>query len=157
MTAQARSTILADDGFADPRPTDFATAVLRRLGPRTIAAALVILAVADILGRIARIGMEKRFPVPATHSQCVLLINILFVACMTVVFVVCDEAVARGARRWSTYLLATLAACLFATWAQQQLLAWLDWDNIWKGAKFSHDWVQPLGIFSSYWLYCTMA
>ena len=156
MTAQARPPILADDGLVDPRALGFTAAVLRRLRPRTIASALVILAVVDILGRIANIGMAKRFPVPATHAQCVLLINILFVACMTLVFVVCDEAVARGARRWSTYLLATLAACLFATWAQQALLAWLGWENIWTIAKFPHDWVQPLGIFSSYGLYCTM-
>jgi hypothetical protein len=157
MMAQARHASLADDGPADPHPTGFAVAVLRRFRTRTFASALVILAVVDILGRISRVGMEKRHPVPATHSQCVLLINILFVACMTLALLASDEAVARGARRWTTYLLATSAACLFATWAQQQLLAWLGWKNIWTSANFAYDWVQPLGIFLSYWLYCTLA
>jgi len=157
MTAQARPATLADDGLADPRATGFLAAVLHRIRLRTIASALAILVVVDILGRISRIGMAKRFPVPATHAQCVLLINILFVACMTLALLVSDEAVARGARRWTTYLLATLTACLFATWAQQQLLAWLGWKNIWTSANFAYDWVQPLGIFSSYWLYCTLA
>jgi hypothetical protein len=157
MMAQARHATLADDGLADPHATGFAVAVLRRFRARTFASALVILAVVDILGRIARVGMEKRHPVPATHSQCVLLINILFVACMTLALLVSDEAVARGARRWSTYLLTTLTACLFATWAQQQLLAWLGWKNIWTSANFAYAWMQPLGIFLSYWLYCTLA
>ena len=157
MTAQARPATLADDGPADPRATGFLAAVLRRFRWRTIAAALAILVVVDILGRISRVGMEKRFPVPATTAQCILLINILFVACMTLALLVSDEAVARGARRWTTYLLATLSACLVATWLQHALLNWLAWDNIWTGPRFAHGWVQPLGIFLTYWLYCTLA
>ncbi len=157
MTAQARPATLADDSPADPRATGFLAAVLRRIRLRTIASALAILVVVEVLGRISRIGMEKRHPVPATHAQCVFLINLLFIACMTLALLVSDEAVARGARRWSTYLLATLTACLFATWAQQQLLAWLGWKNIWTSANFAYAWVQPLGIFLSCWLYCTMA
>ncbi len=155
MSAAAR---LAPDAEAgNPRASGFARAVLRRFRARTLASALGILVVVDVLGRISRIGMEKRFPVPASHAQAVLLINALFVGGMTVALLVSDEAVARGARRWTTYLLATLSACLVATWAQRALLASLGWATIWSGPGFAHGWVQPLGIFSSYGLYCTMA
>jgi len=159
MNASVPHSILVDDGLADPRSAGFAVAVLRRLRPRTVASVLVALVVTDVLGRISRLGMEKRFPVPATQAQCVLLINVLFVACMTLALLISDEAVARGARRWLTYLLATMTACLIATWAQRQLLVELGWDNVWVHAfgDLAHDWVQPLGIFSSYFLYSTLA
>ena len=155
MTALARASSLADGGLADSRPAGFAAAVLRRFRPRTIALALAILAGVDLLGRMARIGGG----VPSAVSQSVLLVNIVFVVCMTVALLVSDEAVARGARRWRTYLLATLLACLFATWAQRELLGSLGWaDASMHGFDdFGLAWVRPLGIFSNYWLYSTMA
>ena len=152
MTASASLAAGADDD--DPRATGFAFAALRRLRGRTLASALAIFAVVDVLGRISSIGMHKRLALPATHAQSVLLINALFIGGMTVALVASDEAVARGARRWSTYLWATLATCLVATGVQYLLLTALGWDFV---GRFGREWVQPLGIFSSYWLYCTMA
>ena len=157
MTVLARPDGAAGADDDGPRDGAFALAVLRRFDARTLALAAIVLAVVEILARISRVGMAKRFPVPSTHSQAVLLINVLFVACMTLALLASDEAVARGARRWTTYLLATLLACLFATWAQHALLARLAWPTIWSQANFAYDWVQPLGIFLSYWLYSTIA
>jgi hypothetical protein len=157
MSAATRLAPAAEAGPVLAPAGGFARAVLRRFGARTIGLALGVLVVVDALGRISRVGMDKRFPVPASHAQAELLINALFVACMTVALVISDEAVARGARRWTTYLLASLSACLVATWAQHALLVALAWATIWSGPGFAHDWVQPLGIFSSHWLYCTMA
>jgi hypothetical protein len=116
--------------------------------------ALAIFAVVEVLGRISRVGMEKRFPVPASLLQQVFLINALFVGGMTMALIVSDEAVARGARRWRTYLLATLAVCVAATWIQYEALIALGREDM--GPAGRH-WVQPLGVFSSHWLYCTIA
>ncbi|MFL6698964.1 MAG: hypothetical protein ACJ8GJ_17500, partial [Vitreoscilla sp.] len=104
MNTAARLTTSGDDDPGHPRTTGFALAVLRRFDARTLGSALAILVVVDILGRISRVGMAKRFPVPATHAQSELLVNALFVGAMAVAMLACDEAVARGARRWRTYL-----------------------------------------------------
>lgn len=154
MTTAARLATPADDVLADARVSGFALAVLRRFDARSLGLALAILAMVEVLGRISRVGMEKRFRVPATFSQEMLLINALFVAGMTAALLVGDEAVARGARRWSTYLLATLTACLAATWIQYEALIALGWDDMGHAGRY---WVQPLGVFSSHWLYCTIA
>ncbi|MFL6698072.1 MAG: sensor histidine kinase [Vitreoscilla sp.] len=154
MNTAARLTTSGDDDPGHPRTTGFALAVLRRFDARTLGSALAILVVVDVLGRISRVGMAKRFPVPATHAQSELLVNALFVGAMAVAMLACDEAVARGARRWRTYLLATLAACLAATWIQYEALIALSWDDM---GHPGDDWVQPLGVFSSHWLYCTIA
>jgi LytS/YehU family sensor histidine kinase len=64
---------------------------------------------------------------------------------------VADEAVSRGARRWTCYLGAVGAGCAFATWISWELHVMLDW----FGMESRH--TQPLRIFFSALLYSTLA
>ena len=62
------------------------------------------------------------------HCQAALLTDLAIITGILLAVLIADEAVARAARRWTTYFGAVVAGCAFAAWAQWQLL-WVIWPD----------------------------
>ena len=149
MNAPVPRFAVADGPEDGDRLAGFLRAVLRRLQPRLLLVALGLLCATQLLGRFAYFR-QTRFVWPTWHWQASLLIESLVIASVMLAVLVADEAVSRGARRWTSYLFAVAAGCLLAAWAQWELHLLFAWVGL-------EAYTQPLRIFLSAFLYSTLA
>ena len=113
---------------------DFLRGVRARLRPPVLALALLLLLGTQLAFRLAHLGQttlgENRLIFPDSAWKAVLLTHAVFVASLVLGAIVADEAVARGARRWPTYLGALFIASAFAAWAQYALNGGFGWVEV---------------------------
>ena len=146
MTAPLPGLAVVDEPGAGDGPVAFARGVLRRMQPRLLLLALGFIGASQVLGWLAWFR-QTRFVLPDWHWKASLLTDLLIVASVLLAVLIADEAVARGARRWTTYV-----GCAFAAWAQWQLLSVLWLDN-----APDPETIQPLRIFWTSLLYSILA
>lgn len=149
MNAAVPRIPVVDQPGAELGLTGFARGVLRRLQPRLLLLALGLLCATQVLGRLAYFR-QTRFVWPEWYWKASLMIDLLIIACVMLAVLVADEAVSRGARRWTSYLAAVAAGCVLATWAQWELHLLFGWVGL--EAR-----TQPLRVFLSAFLYSTLA
>jgi len=140
---------VADAPGAEPGLAGFTRGVLRRLQPRLLLLALGLLCVTQVLGTVVYVRQSRAWS--PSQWKASLIIEPLLIASVILAVLVADEAVSRGARRWTTYLGAVIAGCAVATWAQWEIQALLGW--VGTGGRNT----QPLMIFFSALLYSTLA
>lgn len=113
---------------------DFLRGVRARLRHPTLVLTLLLLVGAQLAFRLAHLGQttlgENRLIFPDSAWKAVLLMQAVFVASLVLGAIVADEAVARGANRWPTYLGALLIGSAFAAWAQYALNRGLGWVEV---------------------------
>jgi sensor histidine kinase YesM len=141
--------IPVDERSAETGWAGFARALLRRLQPRLLLLALGILCATQLLGRMEYFR-QTMYVWPQWRWKSSLLIDSLLIAGVMLAVLVADEAVSRGARRWTTYVGAVIAGCVFAAWTQWEVHALFGWVSL-EGKT------QPLRIFFSALLYGTLA
>ena len=131
-------------------PFGFLLGVLRRIEPRVLGLALVLIAATQVFSNLARLTREAA---PPGNWHSTLLSHALMVGCILLAVLAADELVARGARRPAAYFLSLCTACAFSAWAQWVLLGWLGWDNIWTRQPPIYRDTQPLQQFFPALLY----
>jgi len=151
VTVPLPGLAVVDEPGAGDGPAAFARGVLRRMQPRLLLLALGFFGASQVLGWLAWFR-QTRFVLPDWYWKASLLTDLLIVASVLLAVLIADEAVARGARRWTTYLGAVVVGCAFAAWAQWQLISVLWLDN-----APDPETTQPLRIFWTSLLYSILA
>lgn len=136
-------------------PMGFARGVAKRLQPRIVFLAFLLLLAAHVTFRIGRLlyVSDLREMFQGTTWKATLLMQTSFVACLVLSVLVADEAVGRGAPRWPTYLGALLVGAAVAAVAQATLNAWLGWDEYGGAAPPSAVTARPYQVFFGALLY----
>ena len=147
----------AGDGH---RRGPFLRAVARRLTPDLLGFGLAAVAGSQILGRLAYLR-PRGFAWAPQHWKTSLLFDVLVATAVLLAVQVADEAVARGARRWRTYLVAVTCGCAVAVLLRLCAEAWTGWERgmvvqghplpAWLGRA------GPLLVFTNALLYSLLA
>ena len=156
FTAPLPRFVVVDELGAEAGRASFFRAVLQRVQPRLFLWACGLLICTQVFGRIGNLASKGLYK-PPTHWQSTLIIESLFICSVMIAVLIADEAVARGARRWPTYLLALVAACAFAAWAEWELLTLLRMDNFWS--RLEDPFLrrsQPFSMFFTALVYSTI-
>lgn len=138
-------------------PPGFVAAVLRRIGRAQLARGGIIVGAVIVLGSISRLNIGKRYVLDAHFHQSMALVEIVLCCSVMLAMVASDEAVSRGAPRWPTYLLATLAACLVGSASSRFVLLQIGWESSGTPTDPVPAFIGPVMNFLNAWLYGTVA
>jgi hypothetical protein len=148
---------VTDAPGAGGTPFGFVRAVIRRALSK-LPLALLLLAMTNVIFRIEHLHQTAlgsiRFRITDDAWKAALLSQGIFVGCIVLAVVAADEAVARGARRWSAYGLAVIGGAGIAAWAQARAIAWIGWVSVVGIPSYITD-MRPLQLFFYAVLYAT--
>jgi sensor histidine kinase YesM len=119
---------VVEEEAAAGRLADFARGVLRRLRPRVLLGGLGLFLAIDVAQRIAY-SAQTRYPIPRDMWKTQASLELIAVVALGLSVLAADEAVSRGARRASSYLLAVLLGTLLATLVQSALPFVVSWES----------------------------
>jgi hypothetical protein len=88
------------------------------------------------------------------------IIHFCMACCVLLATLAADEAVDRGARRFSAYGTAVILGCAIAALVQFQAHRWLQWPtrlDLQRAVQTRVHFVQPMSVFLEYLLWCTIA
>ena len=147
----------------DPPDTEgvrgFMKAVVRRLDRKALLIGGAAFAAAEIHMRVAHLGQTAVgiFQVKQLPDQwkIQMVTNAAFVACVVLAVLAADEAVARGARRWPSYLAAITLACVAATAIWTSVADAFGWVGV-EGLPQSVMRMLPFGYFFGAMLYVAL-
>lgn len=159
MKAAVPRFALVDEPEAAPGALEFVRAVVRRLDRKAALIGLAAFVAAELHVRIAHLGKtaigEFRIKELPDQWKIDLLTHAVFVTCIVLAVVAADEAVARGARRWPTYLTSLLVACAAAAGVQAGLIAAFGWVGI-AGLPPEVTRMVPFSLFFTVLLYAAL-
>ena len=137
----------------------FFKAVARRLDRKALLVGLAVFAAAEMHARVAHLGqtMLGEFRLVQLPDQWKLRVvsHVAFVACSVLAVLAADEAVARGARRWPTYLAAIVLACAAASAIWTTTAAAFGWVGL-GGLPPEVIGMAPFGLFFGGVLYAAL-
>jgi hypothetical protein len=155
MSARPPRFAIVDEAAASQAPTGFVRAVLRRIRPGLLPWALGALVAAQSMTQFN--FAVRHFDVPHGNWRSMVLSDAVLIASVMLAVLAADEAVARGTRRWPTYLAALVVGCAFGAVVQWHLLMSVGWDNIIARLPQDMRAAQPLNRFFNWLLYSTLA
>ena len=134
MSIQMPRFAVVDVPEAQGGCADFLRGVRARLRPHVLGLALLLLIATQLVFRIQHFGEktlgDRLMIFPDSAWKAVLATEAVFVAFLVLAAIIADEAVARGARRWPTYLGALFIASALAAWIQSVLNNALGWVEV---------------------------
>lgn len=151
---------LIDESAVARHHGGFLRAAMRRLSPGLLGLGLAAVAGSQILGRLAYLT-PRNWTWSPQHWKSSLLFDVLVVVSVLLAVQLADEAVARGARRWRSYVLAVVCGCAVAAALRYRVDGWLGWERgmVWQGHA-PPEWLAragPLLLFMNALLYSLLA